>query len=48
MAFIVDEGLESFILPQGVIITAVGIAMIYLMRAGTNQGWDESVNWGIY
>ncbi len=45
MAFIVGGGSGSSILPQGVIITAVGIALTCLMRVGTNQGWDESVNW---
>jgi len=40
--------LERFIVNPGPITMAVGIATISLMRAGTNQGWDESVNWGIY
>jgi hypothetical protein len=25
----------------------VGIATTFPTRAGTNHGWDESVNWGI-
>ena len=45
MAFIVDEGSESYIVRQVRITMVVDIVTTCLMRAGMNHGLDELLNW---
>ena len=48
MAFIVDEGSESYIVRQVRITMVVGIVTTCLMRAVMNHDWADLDKWGIF